>query len=274
MAIAFPPDATTPKDIVCQPGLASWRLPRHHAQDLRDVACGLEESDAGIRTRYLMDGEDHDRAPAFDHTPLHDVEAFCERFDVFARDGANQWRAGVRRCRAALRRMQRAGGQHHVSVLHVVHGPRDPFVKLLDRQVLDAFGELAALLRYTQTTEDRRRALVREALARDAALFPSGVGRIIQLADYRERERFLERVTSSGDAVRAALAPFADAPPRPRPDESRSGFDTRQRAFAERSRAHADRRRSFLDGGRRDADEMLTRASRAYSAAWQASAAD
>ena len=36
------------------------------------------------------------------------------------------------------------------------------------------------------------------------------------------------------DAFQAALAPFGDEAPRPRPSESRSGFDTRQRAFADR----------------------------------------
>ncbi len=280
MAIALPPDVVHPKDT--HPAVAPWRLSRDRAQDLRDVACGLEESDVGIRTRYLFDEmeREHGRPAGFDHVPLHDVESFCDRFDVMEAFGVNQWRARIRRCRAAIRRMQIAGDRDHAAALHVVHGPRCPFVRALDRQVLDHLGELTPLLRYTATTEAARKALVREQLARSGhhgrpsagGLAPLAV--VVSLSDYRERERFLDRVTSSGDAVRTALAAFADPAPRPQPQESRSAFDTRQRSFADRSRAHADRRRAFLDEGRADADAMLTRASRAFHAAWLASAAD
>jgi hypothetical protein len=283
MAVALPPDMQKVPPAVI-PVIAEWRLPSNHAQDLRDVARGLEESDVGIRTRYLVDrdaaeGEDRDD----DYVHMYELEAFCNRFGIIG-PWSNAGRSRIRRCRAALRRLSRAGDCAAVGVLHVFYGYPDPSVRQWPRQAADALGDLAPLLRYTDATETVRKGLVSESTLRTeiaggfdprtpvAGLRPLAL--VVAAAGVGERERFFDRVISSGDAIHAALRPFGEAL-RPRGiNEHPEIHKARCRAFKERFAAHAARRQAYLDAGRADAAALLTRASRAFHVAWLQASGD
>lgn len=279
MAIALPPDhhATRPHETPPEPD--GYRLPGHHQRDLRDVARGVEETRAGIATRYLPEGD----GALGDHVPLagalHDLERWCDSCQVWSRGAETgreaPWRRRIERARAALHRLERAGDLRSAAVLHVAYGHPDPIVRTWTHDVLRVVGEpaLAPLLRYTDAVEERRRAMVRaatrEAMGPGPSLSPQApaeLGVVIRLGTWREREAWHDKGTTSGDALRAALAAYhAPKPPKGAPDAEALG-----RRWAEARNDHDAARASFLLRARAEAGAMLAAASRAYHAAWLA----
>lgn len=247
----------------------SFRLPQHHREVLSDIAHGVEETDAGICTRYLLDhvngsdGEVH----------LHDIERFCDLHEVLDHEAVNTWRSRMRRARRALNVMRESMRHDEIAILHIAYGPEDPLTREWTKSVRDHFGrELTGLVRYTDAVEERRKKLVRAELvayAHDYAMniiVTQGLREPAQLVDFRriqEREQYFDRIVSSTDAMRAALAPVEN----PLRGKNESPHD-----HAERIASHNARRISFIIEAKKEADRMLVRASRAYHEAWLASA--
>lgn len=248
-------------------GLA-FKLPRGHADDLRDVARGVEESDVGIATRYLVDtlSGTHGTNDVDDEghvNALHAVETFCDRFGVWRHPAVQTWRRRIDRCRRALARMQSEGQHQHVAALHIAHGYPDPFVRHFPE--LDAFGPVAGLVRYTATVEAHRALVVKAERARyererihvdavvddededtDDVREARAIFRSLDRA--RNAQRFAESVTTSADAMRAMLAPLP-----------KSATKTEQ-----------SERVALLATLKLEATRMLRDAERAYHAAWLA----
>lgn len=298
---------------------ASYRLRPCHQADLRDVARGVEETNAGIATKYLRDGllatlsGAHDDDEDIGFVELHDLERFCDRFSVWAHPAVITWRRRVTRCRRAVDRLREAGAHAHASVLHVVYGHPDPSVRSLPGHLLSYLGELAPLARYVPAVEDRRREMARleamrltrepgrvdatrsvpehwgagetdplaesaeeaaEAVRRGAAVrmgIPAAAtAGTLDLVRHRERYDWALRATSSGDALRAATAPYGVPPPKKGAGEGKADFHAREAAHEERRSAWDARVAAFAVRAREEADLMLGDASRAYQAAWQA----
>ncbi len=138
-------------------------------------------------------------------------------------------------------------GYTHAAVLHIVYGPADPFVRTLPEEVRVSFGkEFAPLARYTDVVEAKRQDLVREEASR---------GNVIDLA----KRESADRIITSGDALRAAIAPvrFRHA------DEDEHEYKANVKVPAKEARD------AFLTAVRIEANRMLTNASLAFHAAWQ-----
>lgn len=278
MATAPLPPAYTTRRPTARPALESWRLPAHHQQDLRDLARGVEETNAGMHTRCIGDEEEVHGAIPDEHDPvaMYDAEQFCHRFRVWLAGG---WRQRVQRARRAIHALERAGEHGVVGVLQVAYGYADPITRAWPRPVHDAIGDphLASLLRYTDATEERRAGLVRRELLRGAGAPPPSqgpreLGVLIDIVRVRERGRWLDRVVTSGDALRDALACFGDPRPPKRPGEDKAAYAERCGPWAARRNAHDARRTSFILAARADADALLTAASRRYGEAWRENA--
>lgn len=247
------------------------RLPLHHQQDLQDIARGVEETCAGIATKYLMNGDD-----AGDHedVKLEDVEKMCDRFNVLGGSPAGGWLSRVKRARRALRAMREVGYHREVATLHVAYGPEDPSTRAWSRTVREYLGaELLGLVRYTDTTEERRKKLVRiEAMAQRMTLANLGglgeLRNVISLSRAREREAYFDRIITSGDALADAMAPFDGDKPHRADDETREGYALRLRPYDERAASHLARRAEFMLAAKVDAETMLITASRLYHRAW------
>lgn len=142
-----------------------WRLPPNHVIDLRDVTRGVEETDAGVCCKYLIDtmlgaGHSDIDSDGYMHH-LDDVERFCDQNHIWEHEEVASWRDRIKRCRRAFQRMHHQGHHKHVSVLHVVYGYPDPMTRDFPKKVLDNLGELASLARYTDVVEVRRQEMAR-----------------------------------------------------------------------------------------------------------------
>jgi hypothetical protein len=93
---------------------------------------------------------------------------------------------------------------------------------------------------------------------------------VIDMSKVRERERFLDRVISSGDALREALAPYWEQKPKRKQGEHKTAYADRCRPYYEREHEHNAHRTAFVVEAAKQADAMLTNASRAYHDAWRA----
>lgn len=233
-----------------------YKLPPNHVDDLRDVARGVEETNAGVCCRYLIDqlaspgSSDVDDDGYVHH--LEAVERFCDRFGVFKHPTVKTWRNRVTRCRRALSRMRAEGHAEHAAVLHVAFGYPDPITTQLVE--LSALGDLASLARYTQPVEDKRMQLVRaEALRRPLGDPPD-------LALARERQQHADKCLTSSDALRAALAPT-----------HRAATESEEH-FKERRTRDKHARAAFVLDVKLAAARMLSDAERVYHAAWFRSA--
>ena len=170
-------------------GPSLFRLAEHHRETLRDVAEGVEESDAGLCCSYLFDssgGEGRD----YDETALLAAESFAEAaltFDFLA--GAfgavvvSSWRERLRRSRRAITLLRSEGKGEVANVLMVAYGHPDPFAREVPELV--ALGRAGSLARYTEVVEERRRELVRETAKKD-----------------REKRRFVDVRSEDGELVR------------------------------------------------------------------------
>ncbi len=142
-----------------------WRLPPNHIADLKDVTRGVEETDAGICCKYLIDSMSG-AGSDFDEVSLEAAENFCEQNEIWNHKIVDGWRTRIKRSRRALALMHHRGQHHHVSVLHVVYGYPDPSTREFPQKVLTNLGELASLVRYTDSVEVRRKEMARcEAVA-------------------------------------------------------------------------------------------------------------
>lgn len=265
---------------------SEWRLPAQHRQDIRDVAYGVEESEAGVCTKYLLDELERKGPPPEGDVLLFDAEAFVEQYvmntlllkKLF---GAHviDWRERILRSRRAFARLYECGDHHSVGVLHMAYGPPDPITKDWPRTSQDFLGrELVGLVRFTDGTEHVRKMLVRErAIPRpDPNAFGNWfatrnmeptqpIEETIELARVRERERHYDAVISSGDALRFI---FEVAPVPRLPNEEKQAWNDRRSSTRN---AEDQRRAAFLTVVRMQASAMLANASRAYHAAWMAS---
>lgn len=245
----------------------TWRLPPNHVLDLRDVATGVEESNAGVCCRYLIDHMSSTSSPDVDAEDgyvhrLHEIERFVERYGDFGKiPFIASWRNRITRTRRALERLRHRGDHRHADVLMVAYGQPDPFASMLAGPL---GRELANLARYTDAVELRRIELVRIETARLA----DAQGDVIDLARRRAQFEWASKAISSGDAVRHALAAFHEAPCTPLEGEGRLAFEARKEARKERQRAHDAKREAFLLDTKVDARRMLVRAERAYHDAW------
>ncbi len=269
------------------------RLPAHHRQDLADVARGVPESRAGIRTRYIPD--DVHGEPGEDGVRMHEAERYAQDNDVWGSScapGAVPWLRRVARARRALDSLRVARQHRHADVLMVAHGYPDPIVRSWPKPVADFFDDLCSLVRYTDATEERRKKLVRAetlrriggALDRSGALTMEAVrstdrvvvhgeappGQLYEIARAWAVEASADRIVTSGDALRDALAPFPEAAPRKAPDEPEEAHKARREAWEQRANHHASRRTSFVVRAKAEANVMLVAAEDAYRAAWLA----
>lgn len=137
-----------------------WRLPQNHVADLRDVTRGVEETDAGVCCKYLIDSTSG-AGSDFDEVALEDAENFCEQNHIWDHALVGTWRERIKRCRRAFERMHHRGHHKHVSVLHVVYGYPDPMTRDFPKKMLDNLGDLASLARYTDVVEVRRQEMAR-----------------------------------------------------------------------------------------------------------------
>lgn len=137
-----------------------WRLPNNHVADLRDVTRGVEETDAGVCCKYLIDSMSG-AGSDFDEIVLEAAENFCEQHHIWEHSLVASWRDRIKRCKRAFQRMHLQGDHKHVSVLHVVYGYPDPSTRDFPKKVLDSLGELASLARYTDVVEVRRQEMAR-----------------------------------------------------------------------------------------------------------------
>ncbi len=305
MAIAFPPVymACAANDTDGGGGSGgeprgAWRLSPDRVLDLRDVAMGVEEGRAGVCCRYLIDqlaggGTTEVDDDGYVHH-LDDLERFVERYGEWGKYGpegtiVRDWRSRLARCRRALAKLRRGGDHRSVSVLMVAYGHPDPAA----RDLFLAFGpELATLARYVDAVEVKRLELAREEARR-----PSSAGSFghwfacrnfekkweplppeersrpaeeapIRIDDYRARYERAERLVSSGEALRAALAPFAEAAPAKLEGEGVLAFEARKAARKARQEAHKERLDAFRLEVRSEARALLSDSERRYYQAW------
>lgn len=242
------------------------RLHQDHVADLRALATGVEETDAGVCCRYLIDqlagtGSADIDDDGYVHQ-LEDLERFCDRFNVWRHPLIISWRGRIARARRAIVRMRERGEHSEASVLFVAYGHPDPLARQIPELV--AMGELGSLVRYTDAVEECRLEMARaEARA---------IGGAVDLALYRSRLDWAMRSISSGDALRAALAPFSEPMHPPREGETVRDVKAALAARTERRLRHRDRVAEFASRARGEAYRMLLGAERAYHDAWLRSA--
>ncbi len=270
------------------------------------MARGVEETNAGVCTRYLLDELEAKGPPGEDDIRLFEAERFVDRYvqltgyltKLFGESNVVDWRARMHRCRRALRMLSESGDHRSVAILHIAHGPPDPMTRDWPSASVDFLGpELVPLVRYTDATEIVRKRLVREELVRprgDAATMAfvirnctehrSEAGRAIGWTNSNKWER--ERLGELGEVVslsryREAEEYFdkatssgdalryifgEDMPPREH-GETKESWQARREA---RQDTRARHRAEFLVAARDEACTMLTLASRAYHRAWAA----
>lgn len=243
---------------------APWRLPAHHAADLGDVARGVEETNAGVCTRYLVDQlacsgrADIDEDGYINH--LESVERFCDRFEVWRHPVVATWRMRIKRCRRALARMRSIGAHEDVAVLYVSYGQPDPILLDVLPLLPELLGErwpvcpLASLARYTAPVEDRRMDLVRTEVALSSPT--------------RERFAWLDGIVTSSDALRDAVAPYTEDMPMQHRSEPDHVYQGRVTARTLRRQAHDARREAFALDVKLATSRVLNHAERQYHAAW------
>lgn len=241
MAVApLPPNHVRTTTIAPRKQPSAAPLPLHHQATLSDIAHGVEETEAGICTKYLIDLSTS--SGVHELSPLHDVERCMDNYGVFALRAVASWHGRIKRARRALQAMSLADLQRHVAVLHIAFGAEDPATREWQRAVRDFYGpQLVSLARYTDATEERRMRLVRAAagIAKPARPGLAELSNVVQLFARREREAYHERIITSGDALRAALSPDAVA-----------------------------ERPAFLSASKAQATGMLSDACANYHAAW------
>lgn len=281
----------------------SWRLPPNHITDLRDVAKGVEETNAGVCCRYLVDqldgsgvSADIDEDGYVNH--LDAVERFCDQYGVWKHPTVITWRKRIDRCRRAIAMMHLTGDHKAVSVLHVVYGYPDPFVRSFPKKVLEAFGELASLAKYTDAVEVRRQEVARTEATEKATRFEAEVSRyeivpesaihaaelawmkdeqlesnavrhgfrpeygadLATVIRHRDYYQYALRVISSSDALRSHIN-----------TEVEKDWDETPEHFQAQKEAADVRRDIIVSQIKVEADQMLVAASRRYHAAWLAS---
>lgn len=258
--------------------LAFFRLPGHHQETLRDIAQGEEESDVGLCCTYLVDstsGEGSD----YDEHALNALEAYAESTltfqflgDMFGHAVVKSWRENIRRARRAIARLRHRGDHRAANVLMVYYGHRDPLARQLhDLKPLYGLGSLA---RYTNAVEAKRRELVRALAADPQRRFTGDAGEVISLVRHRDRLAWADASVSSGDALRAALAPFAEPVIVPYPGESVRDCGQRREARSRRASEHAGAIHKFVVQLEVECAAMLSRAESRYHEAWLASKYD
>ncbi len=143
----------------------AWKLAPNHVADLKDIARGVEETNAGIATRYLIDSLSSGGLVEIDGDGyihhLHEIEKFCDRYGVWAHPTIITWRRRLARARRAIYRMHDAKFHKYVCVLFVVYGYPDPSTREMTKKVQDYLGDMASLARYTNVVEVRRHELAR-----------------------------------------------------------------------------------------------------------------
>jgi hypothetical protein len=194
-------------------------------------------------------------------TKMLALERFCERVrlmcdaDVVPAAWTCSWdhrdRRNARRTLGILR--DSPGGYRHYAVLHIVYGWPDPFVRTIEPEARAILGsEFAPLARYTDAVEERRQAMVR------AAGQGADLGDVVDLERARNLMDRAERTISSGEALRAALAPLGARA------EGETNEQHREHLLAWRAA-----KATFLSRVRVDANRMLTEASTAFRDAWK-----
>jgi len=264
----------------------TWRLPSNHIADLRDVARGVEETNAGVCCRYLVDqfsGAGHsdiDNDGYVNH--LDAVERFCDQYGVWKHPSVITWRRRIERARRAIVKMHLARDHKHVCVLHVVYGYPDPMTLNFPKKVLDVLGELVSLARYTDIVEVKRQEMARQEAAKVAASrqvskefepdeevsrvairqnLPAAYGpMLVDLMKHRDLYERSLRIITSADALRLHIAPA--------PDKQKTETEEHYR---ERREATEVRRDVFISQVRIECDKLLVAASKAYHSAWLAS---
>lgn len=265
-----------------------FRLPGARLTALRDITRGVEESDAGIRTRYLVDRDVVVGIRDTEEVHVFDAEAFIDRRMTWDERDADLWQRTGRprpatpterhlnlaRCRRTLRAMQERSfsfsekadgiksvrvvdGSFLVGVLHVAYGWPDPFVSTLpeeiQKQLKTPEPELANLIRYTDATEDHRQVMI----VRHAEDESDPRQRSMSLHD---RVRLADLSLSSTDAVRDRILQAGARLADESPDQHRVRV---QQTEAERV--------LYFAVSKIQASAMLSNASRAYHETWAAS---
>ena len=239
-------------------------------------------------------------------THLLALERYCDRIRLSCDRDAERgselasfpWRGSAlherrrqgHRAMAALRRTPE--GRDHAAVLHIVYGWRDTFVDTLPADIRVALGrEFAPLARYTDAVEAKRLAMAKAEATRGATR-PGDRYRVdgnfrrmaerdgytaevfadlVDLAAYRERVAREERILSSGDGIRYAVAAFPEPMPVHVDGESPAHWEALKEARKARRLEHEAKIDAFITAVKIDANRMLTEASLAFHAAWLAS---
>jgi hypothetical protein len=274
MVLAFPEVYRASVQRVEGPGNNdnAWRLPPARAQELRDVASGVEESNAGVCCRYLLDSLAVDGSPDIDFDGyVHHLEAaerFVDRYGDYGKIPlVATWRARIGRTRRAIARLRLSGDHTSANVLYVAYGPPDPssvdLIEWLGR-------ELAPLGRYVDAVERLRLEMAKqEALASTRVDADDGP---VSLGLHRARLARADRCLSSADALRAALSPFREPAVVPIAGEHLQATEARREARRERQRAYGAQRDAFFLEVKIEARRMLLSAERLFYVAWLASA--
>jgi hypothetical protein len=210
-------------------------------------------SDALLDLRYEL------AEVAEQHVSMSAMERW---FDRWAKSRRHLAIAQSRRALASLRDKHVGFSQpdyRHFAALHIVYGPKDPFVislpkPFVDRMNGDSEHPLAGLARYTDTVEAWRQEMVlaesRRAMADDEARglnFGSG------------RYRHADMRITSGDALRDILDEHIER------GEHEALADYKVRAARGRGE-----REAVVTMIKVDASRMLAEASKAYLEAWRA----
>lgn len=246
-----------------------YRLPSDHQLDLQDVARGVEESDAGVCCSYLIDtmsgeGADFDECAPIGPERYADMAVQFSAVDIAKSvPVVSRWRKKIIRCRRALTRLRETGDHQSASVLHIAYGYPDPIIRQIP-ELLTMTVRLAVLVRYTDVVEERRQEMVRTAAAR------ASVGDVVDLNQRRTLIRYHDRLLSSGDALRAALAPFSEPLPVRTITESIAEHEARREQRRGREEAYRHKRSVFLSRAKVEAAKMLARAEERYHEMWLA----
>lgn len=94
---------------------------------------------------------------------------------------------------------------------------------------------------------------------------------VVDLARYRAKSEWYDRLLTSGDGLRYAVAPFAEPMPVHGEGENPAHWEARKEERKARRLEHEARIDAFISAVKRDANRMLTAASEAFRDAWQAS---
>lgn len=267
MAAMAKPDT---KSFRTNPKTSTQGFANHHAQTLRDLFQGVEESRAGIRTRYIPDG--NQGGSDDEDVQLNDLERFVEMTGGFAR---TKWRKEIDRAHEALTMLRRQDLNTEVGVLAVYYGHGDPSIVRWPSDALTyVTPHLARLVRYTDATERVRQQLIdaRGGVAVERSTLKDAV---VLIADIRttRRRADAERTVTSGDAIDFIL----DVHPahRPKPvcvvHPSRIvEHETRVQLWREARRDVEIRKRAFFVEAKDESVKLLAQAHAAYLACWYA----